>query len=84
MSLLFAAMLISVQAAANPPSGAPTETAAPAPAPIKEKKICKTEEPMSGSHMSKRVCLTEQGWAQRDAGMNNSAHSGHSASLEDH
>ena len=61
MSLFIAVLLASAQAtAAVPPSPAPQT--APAP---KAKKICRTDE-SSGSHMTKRLCLTEQEWAEKD------------------
>jgi hypothetical protein len=61
MSLIFAMLLVSAQA-----SGAQQPAAAhPATAPakkVKEKKICKMQDAESGSHMSKRVCFTENEW----------------------
>lgn len=66
MSLLFAMLLVSGQAAA------PQATTAPA-APTKklvERKICKTEDAESGSHMSKRVCYTQREWELVAQGVN--------------
>jgi len=85
MSLIVAALFLSAQAAAAPESTVPAPVAAPVPAPkVKQKKICKTEEAESGSHMSKRVCLTEEQWAQRSGGMTDSARSGFSGTAQDH
>jgi hypothetical protein len=68
MSLLLVAALLSadpsVQAGIPAPAvqaAAPTTSPAPAPK-MKEKKICKTQDAESGSHMNKRVCLTENQW----------------------
>lgn len=60
MSLIFAMLLVSAQApdAQQPAMAAPTA----APKKVKEKKICKVEDPESGSHMSKRVCRTANEW----------------------
>jgi hypothetical protein len=45
-------------------SAAVIQVVAPAPlAPVKEKKICRSEVPL-GSIMSKRVCHTKSEWAQ--------------------
>jgi hypothetical protein len=54
---VIAAMFVSTAAAAQ--TVAP---AAPAPAPVKEKKICRSEVPL-GSIMTKRVCMTRSEWA---------------------
>ena len=37
-----------------------------APAPVKEKKICRSEVPL-GSIMAKRVCMTKSQWAETHA-----------------
>ena len=66
MSLLFAMLLVSGQAAAPPATTAP---AAPAKK-LVERKICRVEDAESGSHMSKRVCHTAQEWALVDQGVN--------------
>jgi hypothetical protein len=79
MSLVIAALLVSAQAAAAPQPVAPAPATAPA-AKAKEKKICKTDEADSGSHMTKRTCLTAEEWAQRGQGMINNSRSGMSAS----
>ena len=82
MSLVFAVLLVSVQAAdqqAAPP--APAEAPAPAKKP---RKICKQDDQTSGSRMTRRLCLTEEEWAQRARGMTNSARSGFSGKAEDH
>jgi len=81
--LLFAVALL---AAADPAdqAGAPAQpTEAPEPT-KKAKKICKADDITSGSRMGKRLCLTEDEWAQRANGMTNSARSGFSGKAEDH
>ena len=84
MSLVFAVLLVSAQAAAQP-AAAPEATPAEAPKKSKEKKICKADDPDPGSHMSKRVCRTAAEWNQQS--MYGSSRSGTSISgekLEDH
>ena len=56
-------------------SADPAVEAAPAPVaqtvaakPKKEKKICKTEDDTTGSHMVKRTCLTQEEWDNRVQG----------------
>ncbi|MEA3068349.1 MAG: hypothetical protein QOK41_1756 [Sphingomonadales bacterium] len=85
MSILFALLLASTDAAANPQPVTATETAVPAAAPkkVKEKKICKTDDADSGSHMVRRICLTEQEWQLRGQGMTNSSRSGFSGKAQD-
>lgn len=81
MSLMIAALLLTAPA---------TEPAAPAPASPppaetkKPKKICKADDTASGSRMTKRLCLTEEEWAQRSHSMTESARSGFSGKAEDH
>ena len=85
MSLVFAVLLVSAQAAADTQPAATPEATSPAAAPKKEKKICKADDPDPGSHMSKRVCRTAAEWAQQN--MYGSSRSGISISgekLEDH
>lgn len=56
---------------------ASTEVASPAPAKVKEKKTCKVDDADSGSHMVKRLCLTEQQWQERGGkGMMNNSRAG--------
>jgi len=83
MSLMIAALLLAAQAA-EPAAAAPVQQPAPAAAAKKPKKICKADDAMSGSRMAKRVCLTEEEWAQRSSGMTQSARSGFSGKAEDH
>jgi hypothetical protein len=61
MSVFVAMLLIAAQAPDAHQAPAPTAAAAPAKK-VKEKKICKVQDAESGSHMSKRVCLTENEW----------------------
>jgi len=87
MSLVFAVLLVSTQAAAADvqPVGAPEATSpTEAPKKAKEKKICKTDDATSGTRMAKRVCLTEEEWVRRAQGMTQSARSGFSGKTEDH
>jgi len=85
MSLIVAALFVSAQAAAAPESTVPPPVAAPVPAPkVKEKKICKTEDADSGSHMTRRLCLTEQQWAERNHTMYDSARAGITGAAQDH
>ncbi|HEX6740709.1 MAG TPA: hypothetical protein VF079_02795 [Sphingomicrobium sp.] len=72
---------MSAQAAADAQSAAPPPATAPKK---KEKKICKEDPAVSGTRMAKRLCLTEEGWAQRSQGMTESARSGYSGKAEDH
>jgi len=82
MSLVFAVLLVSAQAAAQPV--ATPEAAAEAPKKVKEKKICKLDEATSGTRMAKRLCLTEEEWANRSQTMYKSARSGTTATAQDH
>jgi tRNA/rRNA methyltransferase len=83
MSLIVAALLIFAQAADQPPP-APAQGSAAAAAPKKLKKICKLDDLTSGSRMAKRICLTEEEWAQHSQGMTQSARAGFSGKAEDH
>lgn len=68
MSLLVALLLASTQPAAAPlPTAAPAVPAAAAK-PAKPKLICHVEEGDTGSHMTKRTCLTQQEWDARTQG----------------
>ena len=58
-------MFVSVALAFLAAAGAPTSeaaAAAPSAAPVKEKKICRTEQAMTGSITAKRVCKTKAEW----------------------
>jgi hypothetical protein len=78
MSFVLAFLLSAAAAAPDQPVEA-TPTAAPAPAkPIKEKKICKTDDADPGSHMVKRTCKTQAEWDQQ--GVLGSSRSGFSIS----
>jgi hypothetical protein len=81
MSLLLAALLVSAQPAAD--QSAPAPATAEAPKTVKPKKICKADDAASGSRMAKRLCLTEEEWAQRSKGMTESARSGFSGKAAD-
>ena len=83
MSLLIAVLLVSAQTATVVQPATPTPAAAPAPQ-KKPKKICKSDDITSGSRMAKRLCLTEEEWAQRSNGMTQSARSGFSGKSDDH
>jgi predicted secreted protein len=82
LSLAVAAADPAATTSTAPAAAAPT--AAPAPAKVKEKKICKVDDADSGSHMVRRICLTEQEWQQRGQGMTNSSRSGFSGKADDH
>ena len=85
MSLVFAVLLVSAQAtAADAQPVAAPEAAAEAPKKVKEKKICKLDEATSGTRMAKRLCLTQEEWANRSQTMYKSARSGTSATAQDH
>jgi len=58
-------MFVSVALAFLAAASAPTSeaaAAAPSAPPVKEKKICRTEQAMTGSITSKRVCKTKVEW----------------------
>jgi hypothetical protein len=67
MSLLLAALFLSAQPVAQAPAPAPVPSPALIPAkPKKEKKICRADPTETGSHMVKRICMTQEQWdAQR-------------------
>ena len=69
-----------------PASAAPAPVTTPPPAakPAKEKKICKVEDADSGSHMARRICLTQDEWAHRGQGMMNNSRSGFTGSADNH
>ena len=83
MLFLLPLLLVSAQTAVAPQSAATAAPAAEAPKP-KPKKICKLDPETSGSRMVKRLCLTEEEWAQHSNGMNESARSGFSGKSDDH
>lgn len=60
MSLIFAMLLISAQAPGTQQAAAPQASATQAAKPKKEKKICHTEDDTTGSHMVKRICVTQE------------------------
>jgi len=68
MSFIVAALIVSAQTAAadvQQPTIAPATTAPAAAAPqkpAKPKLICKREDADSGSHMSRRTCMTADQW----------------------
>jgi hypothetical protein len=68
MSILLAALLLSTDPTGAPPvanATTPAQSSAPAK-PQKEKKICRADPTETGSHMVKRICLTQDQWdAQR-------------------
>lgn len=82
MLLMVVAMLASAQAPAE--AQPPAQPAAEAAKPAKAKKICKADPALSGSRMSKRLCLTEEEWAARSVSMKDSARAGFSGKSEDH
>ena len=84
MSLFVAVLLVSAQAAADAQIAAPAAANSPADPKKKKKKICKADDATSGTRMAKRVCLTEEEWAQRAHGMSDSARSGFSGQAPDH
>jgi hypothetical protein len=81
MSVFVAVLLVSAQAASEPP--APAQAAVEAPK-AKPKKICKVDPETSGSHMVKRLCLTEEEWAEHGQGVNQGARAGFSGKPQDH
>ncbi|MFL6729226.1 MAG: hypothetical protein ACJ8E3_08775 [Sphingomicrobium sp.] len=84
MSLIVAVLLVSAQAAATqPPSAQAPAVSVEAGKKAKQKKICKSDDLVSGSRMARRLCLTEDEWAQRNSGMSQSARSGYSGKAED-
>jgi hypothetical protein len=65
MSLMFLAAFMMAQAAADvqQPAAVPAAPAAAVPEkPNKPKLICKREDADSGSHMSRRTCMTAEQW----------------------
>ena len=68
MSLIFAMLLVSAQAPDIQQPAGPQAAAAQPAKPKKEKKICHTEDDVTGSHMVKRTCLTQQEWDSRVQG----------------
>ena len=87
VGLLSLVLLSSDPAVATPPvAAAPAPGAIPAPAvkPVKEKKICKVEDADSGSHMARRICLTQDEWAHRGQGMMNNSRSGFTGAADNH
>ncbi|HKX91498.1 MAG TPA: hypothetical protein VJM15_03630 [Sphingomicrobium sp.] len=83
MSVVLALLLASMTAADQAATPAPETAASAAPAPKKAKKVCKADDLTSGTRMAKRICLTEEEWAERNKGMTESARSGFSGKAED-
>ena len=81
MSLFIAVLLASAQTTATQPA-APAVPASTEPAP-KAKKVCKLDE-SSGSHMVKRICLTEQEWTDKNRNGVESTRYGISGKAQDH
>jgi hypothetical protein len=81
MFLISAALLVSAQAAADQQPAAPVPSVAPAPK--KERKICKLDD-TSGTRMAKRLCLTDEEWAQRNPNMMDNSRAGLSGKAQDH
>ena len=66
VSILFClAALASTGAASAQDNSAATSVAAATPVPVKEKKICRTEE-TTGSMMPHRTCYTKAQWVTID------------------
>ncbi|MGE5064164.1 MAG: hypothetical protein ACM3IG_08865 [Myxococcales bacterium] len=67
MSILLAALFLSAQPIAQASEAPPAAPASVVPAkPKKQKKICKVDDADTGTHMVKRICLTQEQWdAQR-------------------
>jgi hypothetical protein len=83
--LLFAVALLAADPADQAAAPAQPAPAAEPAKPQKAKKICKADATASGSRMGKRLCLTEEEWAQRSSnGMVDSSRSGFSGKAEDH
>jgi hypothetical protein len=78
MSFIVAALIVSAQTAAvevQQPAVAPATTAPAAAAPqkpAKPKLICKREDADSGSHMSRRTCMTAEQWDGHEVGTSRS------------
>lgn len=66
MSLLLVAALLSADPSVQAAPAPVAQTVAPKPK--KEKKICKSEDDTTGSHMVKRTCLTQDEWDNRVQG----------------
>jgi hypothetical protein len=64
MSVFVAALLLSAGPAAVPAAPAQSTFVAPAK-PEKEKKVCKADPTETGSHLVKRICLTQDEWDHR-------------------
>ena len=64
--MLFPVVAFLAASAAQANTVAPAASAAPAPA-VKEKKICRMEEPVTGSIAPKRTCKTKAEWEASDA-----------------
>ncbi|HEY8433842.1 MAG TPA: hypothetical protein VIK68_04435 [Sphingomicrobium sp.] len=68
MSMLLAILVVSGQAQGAQPAAAPPPAAEPRK--TEEKKICRSVDAESGSHMSRRICHTAREWQLVDDGVN--------------
>jgi predicted secreted protein len=88
ITALVGMLLLASDPAATAPAAAPAPAPATAPAAVpakvKEKKICKIDEADSGSHMTRRLCLTAEEWQKRGKTMMDNSRSGFSGSANDH
>ncbi len=66
MAIVATALLVTPAFAQTEPV-APAASDAPVPKPKKEKKICRTEEALTGSNMPRVTCRTAAQWAKSDA-----------------
>jgi len=64
-AVAFGLLAVAPQAEAAVPDSQPAATA-PAQAPAKEKKVCRTDEATTGSIMRRRTCRTQAEWDARD------------------
>jgi hypothetical protein len=71
MVMLLAALLVASDPAVTPqqqPNQASIPAiATPAPAPKKERMICKSDPEFTGSRIEKQICLTKEQWKRRSA-----------------
>jgi hypothetical protein len=69
MSILLGALLLAAAPQAAPSTDSqPAQTAAPAPKPAKEKKICRTNDEQTGTRMPARTCRTASQWEALSGG----------------
>jgi hypothetical protein len=73
MTMLLAALLVASNPAVAPqqldqaPTSAPVAVTPPAPAPKKERMICKADPEFTGTRISKEICMTKSQWKRRAA-----------------